>query len=204
MSRISSSGPLGSPCSGPISSFSGISALPSWRWWLRDVNYDHGPDLQGKEVINVPGTLTPCCPIPNFEIISIPTYHHNPSMINNPWVLPPPSNSDHKDYYMFSRGFLLTFTFHCYWEGAISKIIHHLLNIQTPIIYDCIMTKKHISPVDLNGFGGHCPESSLYGNGVVTKSPKMTLFFKWNFLGKVSSSLVELLCTLKLEVETYI
>ena len=38
------------------------------------------------------------------------------------WVLPPPSNSDHKDYYMFSRGFLLTFTFHCYREGVISNI----------------------------------------------------------------------------------
>ena len=37
-------------------------------------------------------------------------------------MLPPPSNSDHKDYYMFSRGFLLTFTFHCYREGAISKV----------------------------------------------------------------------------------
>ena len=38
------------------------------------------------------------------------------------WVLPPPSNSDHKDYYMFSRGFVLTFTFHCYREGAISNL----------------------------------------------------------------------------------
>ena len=37
-------------------------------------------------------------------------------------VWPPPCNSDHQDYYMFSRGFLLTFTFHCYREGAISKI----------------------------------------------------------------------------------
>ena len=44
-----------------------------------------------------------------------------------PWVLPPPSNSDHKDYYMFSRGFLLTFTFHCYREGAISKVYHQIM-----------------------------------------------------------------------------
>ena len=36
-------------------------------------------------------------------------------------IWPPPCNSDHQDYYMFSRGFLLTFTFHCYREGAISK-----------------------------------------------------------------------------------
>ena len=33
----------------------------------------------------------------------------------------PPCNSEHQDYYMFSRGFLLTFTFHCYREGAISN-----------------------------------------------------------------------------------
>ncbi len=37
-------------------------------------------------------------------------------------VWPPPCNSDHQDYYMFSRGFLLTFTFHWYREGAISKL----------------------------------------------------------------------------------
>ena len=37
-------------------------------------------------------------------------------------IWPPPCNSDHQDYYMFSRGFLLTFTFHCYREGAISNI----------------------------------------------------------------------------------
>ena len=36
-------------------------------------------------------------------------------------IWPPPCNSDHQDYYMFSRGFLLTFTFHCYREGAIPK-----------------------------------------------------------------------------------
>ena len=30
----------------------------------------------------------------------------------------PPSNSDHQDYYIFSRGFLSTFICHCYWEGA--------------------------------------------------------------------------------------
>ncbi len=38
-----------------------------------------------------------------------------------PLIWPPPCNSDHQDYYMFSRGFLLTFTFHCYREGAISN-----------------------------------------------------------------------------------
>ncbi len=37
-------------------------------------------------------------------------------------IWPPPCNSDHQDYYMFSRGFLLTFTLHCYREGAISKL----------------------------------------------------------------------------------
>ena len=37
-------------------------------------------------------------------------------------IWPPPCNSDHQGYYMFSRGFLLTFTFHCYREGAISKL----------------------------------------------------------------------------------
>ena len=36
-------------------------------------------------------------------------------------VWPPPCNSDHQDYYMFSRGFLLTFTFNCYREGDISN-----------------------------------------------------------------------------------
>ena len=43
-------------------------------------------------------------------------FHWNISLI---W--PPPCNSDHQDYYMFSRGFLLTFTFRCYREGAIPK-----------------------------------------------------------------------------------
>ena len=38
------------------------------------------------------------------------------------FVWPPPCNSDHQDHYMFSTGFLLTFTFHCYREGAISKV----------------------------------------------------------------------------------
>ena len=37
-------------------------------------------------------------------------------------IWPPPCNSDHQDYDMFSRGFLLTLTFHCYREGAISKL----------------------------------------------------------------------------------
>ena len=41
-----------------------------------------------------------------------------------PWMGPPPCNSDHQDYYMFSRGFLLTFTFHCYREGAIPNYIY--------------------------------------------------------------------------------
>ena len=36
-------------------------------------------------------------------------------------IWPSPCNSDHQDYYMFSRGFLFIFTFHCYREGAISK-----------------------------------------------------------------------------------
>ena len=31
-------------------------------------------------------------------------------------------NSDRQDYYMFSKGFLLSFTFHCYREGAISEL----------------------------------------------------------------------------------
>ena len=39
-----------------------------------------------------------------------------------PLVWPPPCTSDHQHYYMFSKGFLLTFTFHCYREGAISNI----------------------------------------------------------------------------------
>ncbi len=41
-------------------------------------------------------------------------------------IWPPPYNSDHQDYYMFSRGFLLTFTFHCYREGAIPKLYVHI------------------------------------------------------------------------------
>ena len=36
-------------------------------------------------------------------------------------IWPPPCNSDHQNYYIFSGGFLLTFTFHCYREVAISK-----------------------------------------------------------------------------------
>ena len=46
-------------------------------------------------------------------------------------IWPPPCNSDHQDYYMFSRGFLLTFTFHCYREGAISKSYTHISTIKT-------------------------------------------------------------------------
>ena len=44
--------------------------------------------------------------------------------LSGPLIWPPdaPCNSEHQDYYMFSRGFLLTFTFHCYMEGAISNI----------------------------------------------------------------------------------
>ena len=37
-------------------------------------------------------------------------------------VWPPPCTSHHQDFSIFSRGFLLTFTFHCYREGAISNI----------------------------------------------------------------------------------
>ncbi len=37
-------------------------------------------------------------------------------------IWPPPCNSDHQDLYVISRGFLLTFMYHCYREGAISKI----------------------------------------------------------------------------------
>ena len=37
------------------------------------------------------------------------------------WVWPLPSNSDHQDYYIFSR----TIICHCYWEGATP-------NIETP------------------------------------------------------------------------
>ena len=45
-------------------------------------------------------------------------------------VWPPSCNSDHKDYYMFSRGFLLTFTFHRYREGATCKIyiLYHIVD----------------------------------------------------------------------------
>ena len=46
-------------------------------------------------------------------------------------VWPPPCNSDHQDYYMFSRGFLLTFTFHCYREGAISYVYVTFFNRYT-------------------------------------------------------------------------
>ena len=39
------------------------------------------------------------------------------------WVVPLPSNSDHQDYYMFSREslYINLHFFHCYREGAISK-----------------------------------------------------------------------------------
>ena len=33
------------------------------------------------------------------------------------WGAPPPNSNYHHDYYIFSRGSLLTFTCHCYWEG---------------------------------------------------------------------------------------
>ena len=64
-----------------------------------------------------------------FFTDSLPT-----KMFIIPWVLPPPSNSDHKDYYMFSRGFLLTFTFHCYREGAISKLYLFLVRMKHLIV----------------------------------------------------------------------
>ena len=37
-------------------------------------------------------------------------------------VWPPPCNSHHQDFSILSRGFLLTFTFHCYREGAICNV----------------------------------------------------------------------------------
>ncbi len=37
-------------------------------------------------------------------------------------IWPPACNSDHQDYYMFSRGFLLTFIYHCYWKGGQPKV----------------------------------------------------------------------------------
>ena len=38
------------------------------------------------------------------------------------WVWPPHTNSDHQDYYMFNRDSLFTFIYHCYCEGATSKV----------------------------------------------------------------------------------
>ena len=35
-----------------------------------------------------------------------------------PWNYPPPSNSHHQDYYIFSRESLQTFICHCYWVGV--------------------------------------------------------------------------------------
>ena len=34
---------------------------------------------------------------------------------------PPPSNSDHQVCYIFSRAFLETFIYHCYWEGIATR-----------------------------------------------------------------------------------
>ena len=50
-----------------------------------------------------------------------------------PWVVPLPSNRNHQDYYIFSRGFLKTFICHCYWEGG-QPNISQTLNVPVPLI----------------------------------------------------------------------
>ena len=49
----------------------------------------------------------------------VSTWNRRNIMIALIW--PRPCNSDHQDYYMFRRRFLLTFIFHYYWEGATPK-----------------------------------------------------------------------------------
>ena len=59
----------------------------------------------------------------NLARVKYPTLKiHYPSL---PWVWPLPSNSDHQDYSIFSRGSLYTFICHCYWEGATPKVYHY-------------------------------------------------------------------------------
>ena len=65
-------------------------------------------------------------------------------------VWPPPCNSDHQDYYMFSRGFLLTFTFHCYKEGAVSKIS---VCFAVDFVFDCCRIVDLGVYIRFDGFG---------------------------------------------------
>lgn len=44
------------------------------------------------------------------------------------WVWPPLKNTDHRDYYMFLRGFLQTFICHCDWKGSRPKNIETVQN----------------------------------------------------------------------------
>ena len=50
---------------------------------------------------------------------------------------PPPSNSDQQDYYIFSRGFLSTFIYHCYWRGPHSKYTCEIN--KAPFTFVCLM-----------------------------------------------------------------
>ncbi len=95
------------------------------------------------------------------------------------WVLPPPSNSDHKDYYMFSRGFLLTFTFHCYREGAISNVYNN--KPWTNTYYKKNKTKpilpitKHISSI-FQGTQKSLPTRKVCGLILPTKKTRTSEF----------------------------
>ncbi len=40
------------------------------------------------------------------------------------WNYPPPSNSDHQDYYIFNRESLSTFICDCYWVGGRPKVLN--------------------------------------------------------------------------------
>ena len=60
-------------------------------------------------------------------------------------VWPPPCNSDHQDHYIFSREILLTFTFHCYREGAISQV-----SLPTQTICIIIFRKSLKITIDLH------------------------------------------------------
>ncbi len=56
-----------------------------------------------------------------FRKWKLHVWHLNSSYII--WVVPLPSNSQHKDYYTLSRESLQTFICHCYWEGGVLNIL---------------------------------------------------------------------------------
>ena len=45
------------------------------------------------------------------------------------WVHPQPSNSHHKDYYIFSSGSLSTFSFYCYWVGGSANLCVYIMSV---------------------------------------------------------------------------